>query len=75
MTLCGLTAAASFAVMPAWHYWPARLQGLAGVQTWMLGWIWVLIMLASMGGTHCCLAWCRTSAPSASWPSPACAAA
>jgi DHA1 family quinolone resistance protein-like MFS transporter len=50
LTLCGLTAAASFAVMPAWHYWPARLQGLSGVRIWMLGWIWVLIALASMGG-------------------------
>jgi len=49
-TLCALTAATSFAVMPAWHYWPARLQDLSGQGIWLLGWVWVLISLAAMAG-------------------------
>ncbi|HVM95414.1 MAG TPA: MFS transporter [Candidatus Acidoferrales bacterium] len=48
--LCLLTAATSFAVMPAWHYWPARLQQLSGAGVWLLGWVWALITLASMAG-------------------------
>ena len=48
--LCGLTAATSFAVMPAWHYWPARLQDLSHQGMWLLGWVWVLVTLAGMGG-------------------------
>ncbi|MBI3786121.1 MAG: MFS transporter [Deltaproteobacteria bacterium] len=49
-TLCLLTAATSFAVMPAWHYWPARLQQLSGEGIWLLGWVWALITLAAMAG-------------------------
>jgi hypothetical protein len=30
LTMCLLTGATAFAVMPAWHYWPARLQDLSG---------------------------------------------
>jgi predicted MFS family arabinose efflux permease len=48
--LCLVTACTAFAVMPAWHYWPARLQAVSGVGTWLLGWTWALITLASMFG-------------------------
>jgi len=50
LTMCLLTGATAFAVMPAWHYWPARLQDLSGQGIWLLGWIWALIALAGMAG-------------------------
>ena len=50
LVLCLLTAAVAFAVMPAWHYWPARLQALSGTGTWLLGWVWALIALSGMAG-------------------------
>lgn len=46
--LCALTAATAFAVMPAWHYWPARLADLSGTGTWVMGWVWALINVVSM---------------------------
>lgn len=46
--LCAVTAATSFAVMPAWHYWPARLSTLAGSGIWLMGWVGALIHIASM---------------------------
>lgn len=50
LALCVLTACTSFAVMPAWHYWPARLQEVSGVGIWLLGWTAALLNLASMFG-------------------------
>jgi predicted MFS family arabinose efflux permease len=50
LVLCLLTGAIAFSVMPAWHYWPARLQALSGTGTWLLGWVWALIALSGMAG-------------------------
>jgi len=49
--LCIVTAATSFAVMPAWHYWPVRLAELSGSGTWLMGWVWAMINVASMSAT------------------------
>jgi len=46
--LCFVTAATSFAVMPAWHYWPARLSELSGSGIWVMGWVGASINVASM---------------------------
>lgn len=50
LVLCLLTGFTAFATMPAWHYWPARLQEVSGAGTWLLGWAWALISLAGMAG-------------------------
>jgi MFS family permease len=50
LALCLLTGFTAFATMPAWHYWPARLQEVSGGGTWLLGWAWALISLAGMAG-------------------------
>ncbi len=49
--LCFLTAATAFAVMPAWHYWPARLTDLSGSGIWLVGWMYALISAASMAAS------------------------
>lgn len=48
--LCGLTLVLSFAAMPAWHYWPPRMQALSGEGVWLMGWIFALINLTAIAG-------------------------
>jgi predicted MFS family arabinose efflux permease len=48
--LCGLTLVVSFAAMPAWHYWPPRMQALSGQGVWLMGWIFALINVTAIAG-------------------------
>jgi MFS family permease len=48
--LCLLTLVASFAVMPAYHLWQPRLQGLTQEGVWVMGWAWALLNLANVAG-------------------------
>ena len=49
--LCLLSMLAAFATMPAFQMWQPRLQRLAGEGPWLLGWVWVLLNLALIGGS------------------------
>jgi len=47
--LCLLTAATAFAMMPALHTWPPRMQALHSEEGyWVMGWIWALLNLATV---------------------------
>jgi MFS family permease len=40
-----------FATMPFVHYWPPYVQELTGEGTWLLGWVWALLIVAGMVGS------------------------
>jgi MFS family permease len=40
-----------FATMPFVHYWPPYVQALTGEGTWLLGWVWALLIVAGMVGS------------------------
>jgi len=50
LALCLLTLVTAFAMMPVHMLWQARMQALTGQGTWLMGWIWALINLATLAG-------------------------
>jgi MFS family permease len=51
LVLCLLTLATAFAVMPVHMFWQPRLQALTGQGTWLMGWVWALLNVASVTGS------------------------
>jgi MFS family permease len=49
--LCLLSLVTAFATIPAFQMWQPRFQQLAGEGPWLLGWVWVLLNLALIGGS------------------------
>lgn len=49
--LCALTLVASFATVPVFQMWQPHMEALAREGPWLLGWIWVGLNLAVMGGS------------------------
>jgi MFS family permease len=49
--LCLLSVLTSFATVPAFQMWQPRIQQLAGQGPWLLGWVWVLLNLATIAGS------------------------
>jgi MFS family permease len=62
LLLCGLTLAVAFAAMPVTMYWQPRIQDLTGEGVWLMGWVWVLLNLASMAGSGVILRWFKRGA-------------
>lgn len=50
--IAGLTALGGFAQMPVLHYWPVRIDAVAGAPTWVLGWAWVLFAGLGLVGSQ-----------------------
>lgn len=49
--LCLLSMLGAFATIPTFQMWQPRFQQLAGEGPWLLGWVWVLMNLALIGGS------------------------
>jgi len=51
LSLCLLTMALAFAVVPVHMTWQPRMQALTGEGAWLMGWIWALVNLAAVCGS------------------------
>jgi len=51
LSLCLLTMALAFAVMPVHMTWQPRMQALTGQGAWLMGWVWALVNLATIAGS------------------------
>ncbi len=50
LLLCVLTLAVAFGTMPVNMTWQPRMQALTGEGTWLMGWIWALVNVATIAG-------------------------
>jgi len=49
--VCALTGASFFALVPAHMLWQPHLSALSGEGIWLVGWLWVALNLAALGGS------------------------
>jgi MFS family permease len=51
LSLCLLTLALAFGMMPVNMTWQPRMEALTGEGAWLMGWIWALVNLATIAGS------------------------